>query len=121
LVEIVGKYESENLKVRTLFNVFFPRSFAYTLQDSVPRDPLSAGITLPLLTQATPRVFFHANSQASKRLIARPVFNETRCCRFEVIRRPSVHGWESRCLEPVEEIRRRDFGVYTSRALLAEG
>ena len=122
LVEIVGKYENEMLKVRALFDVllFFGRLFILS-QGSVFRDPLSVGATLPLLAQATPRLLVRVNSQASEWLITRPVSNEARCCRFEVIRRPSVHGWKSWCLELVEEIRRRDFGIYTRRTLLAEG
>ena len=96
-------------------------SFTYPSRGSVFRDPLSAGLTFPLFTQTTSRVFVRANSQASKRFIARPVFDKARYRRFEAIRRPSLHGWESWCLELVEEIRRRNFGVYTRRTLLAEG
>jgi len=95
------------LKVRAPFDVllFFDRLLILS-QGSVFRDPLSVGPTLPLLAQATPRLLVRVNSQASEWLITRPVFNEARCCRFEVICRPSVHGWEGWRLELVEEIRR---------------
>jgi len=51
LVEIVGKYESQKLKVRTMFKFLW--FYVYLLippQGPLFRDPLPAGLTLPLLT-----------------------------------------------------------------------
>ena len=121
LVEIIGKYESEKLKVRATFDLWwFSDPLLIPSRGPLLRDPLPAGLALPLLTQTAAYVIVRAHSQASKRFIARSVIEKTRYCCFEALRRSSMYGWESWCLELVEEIHRRNFGVRTRRTLLAE-
>ena len=122
LIEKIGKYENEKLKVCVMSG--FCRvllTFLLPSRGLVFRVPLPAGPTLPLITQTTPCVSFRSRSQAPKWLIACSIPGETcyRC--LEIVRCASVHGWESWRFEPMEEICRRDFGIYTKRPLLAQG
>lgn len=114
LIEVSGKYENEKLRVGiVLYVVRLPIGLLIQFPGSVLRDPHPVGLTFPLLPQTTPRAFVCSLPQTPKRLIPRSDFGKTGCCFLETVFRPALYWWESGCLEFMEKIRRRNFGVHT--------